>query len=69
MRLQINWLDQNENQISSDVRVLRAGTDWRTHAMAAMAPENAAWAAVYASTHGDSEAWFDDFSLREIAYK
>ena len=43
--------------------------DWRTHAMASMAPENAAWAAVYASTHGDSEAWFDDFSLREIAYK
>ncbi len=69
VRMQINWLDQNENQISSDVRVLRAGTDWRTHAMAAMAPENAAWAAVYASTHGDSEAWFDDFSLREIAYK
>ncbi len=68
-RLQINWLDQEERTIEVDIRVVPAGTDWRSHAMAAIAPANASWAAIYASTHGDSEVWFDNFSFIEINYK
>lgn len=68
-RLQINWLDRQENAIRTDARILQPKTDWNMHVMAARAPLNAAWAIVYASAHGDSEVWFDDFSLREISYQ
>ncbi|MBI4441904.1 MAG: glycosyltransferase family 39 protein [Acidobacteria bacterium] len=69
VRLQINWLDREGNMIEVDIRVVPAETDWRSHAMAAIAPANASWADIFASVQGDSEVWFDNFSFTEINYK
>jgi hypothetical protein len=68
-RLQINWLDRDQKLMSADIEVVPAYSNWHSQVMAARAPDNAAFADVYASVHGDSEIWFDDFSLVELRYK
>ncbi len=68
-RLQINWLDREEHVIEANIRVVPAQTEWNSHAMAVSAPPNASWAAIYASTQGDSEVWFDHFSFAQISYE
>ncbi|OFV94777.1 MAG: hypothetical protein A3F68_12645 [Acidobacteria bacterium RIFCSPLOWO2_12_FULL_54_10] len=67
--LQINWLDQAGNIADFNIRAVPAETEWRSFAMAAMAPANASRAIIYASTEGDSEVWFDNFSFIEFDYK
>jgi len=68
-RLQINWLDRDRKLMSADIEVVPAYSNWHSQVMAASAPDNAAFADVYASVHGDSEVWLDDFSLVELRYK
>jgi 4-amino-4-deoxy-L-arabinose transferase-like glycosyltransferase len=68
-RLQINWLDRDQKLMSADIEVVPAYSTWHSQVMAARAPDNAAFADVYASVHGDSEVWLDDFSLVELRYK
>lgn len=67
-RLQVHWLDREQNHTAADWRIFPADLDWHAHAMAAQAPTNAAWAEIYASAH-EGEIWLDDFSLVELQYK
>jgi 4-amino-4-deoxy-L-arabinose transferase-like glycosyltransferase len=68
-RLQINWADAQGGFISTDIEVISPGAGWKNFKMNVSAPPGAVTAIVYASGHGDSSVWFDDFALNEIAYE
>jgi hypothetical protein len=62
-RLQINWLDPRGQMVDVSIEVVPASSRWTKHALMVTAPERAATALVYASVHGNSRVWFDDFAL------
>lgn len=68
-RLQINWVNRSGSLAAVDIQRVPAETDWHRHTLAARAPDDAAWADVYASVPDGSEAWFDDFSFVELRYR
>lgn len=62
-RLQINWLDRAGTMVGVNIEVVPAALQWRWHTITVTAPPGAVTANVYASVHGDSQVWFDDFCL------
>lgn len=68
VRLQVNWLDENRHFLGTDIEVFGADPSWQKHSMPIMAPDGAFWAEVYASVHGDSKVWLDDFSFVQLVY-
>jgi hypothetical protein len=62
-RLQINWLDDALKIVDVSLMVIPTGTEWTRHEMPVISPQGATWAQVYASVHGNSQVWFDDFEF------
>lgn len=67
-RLQVNWLNQEGDFLSTSIRVIEVHAKWEQHEMWVTAPRGAAYAEVYASAHEDSVACFDDFSFVRVSY-
>jgi hypothetical protein len=67
-RLQVNWLDQQSRFLSFDIRVIEPGRNWDEYEMWVSAPDGAAYACVYASSHEKSLVEFDDMSFRQVTY-
>jgi 4-amino-4-deoxy-L-arabinose transferase-like glycosyltransferase len=64
-RMQVNWSDAHGKFLSTDILVVEVGTVWKPCVTTVIAPEQAAYAVVYASGHENSSVWFDDFSFVE----
>ena len=60
-RVQINWLDANQQTIDASIEVFQAEPKWAWHQLSASAPSNASFADVYVSVQGNSEIFFDDY--------
>jgi hypothetical protein len=66
-RLQVNWHDSASEFISTDIALCEVGSDWRRCAMTVTAPERATAGIVFASCHGQSAVWLDNYSFTEMA--
>jgi hypothetical protein len=65
--LQINWFHDNLDQaVAVAIKGVSENSQWEQHSMAVTAPNDAAWADVYASIGGPGSVWFDDFSFSEL---
>jgi hypothetical protein len=65
--LQINWFHDNLDQtVAVAIKGVPESSQWEQHSMAVTAPNDAAWADVYASIGGPGSVWFDDFSFSEL---
>lgn len=64
-RLQVNWLNAKKKLIRPEIQVFECSDNWELHEMEAAAPPNAAYAAVYASSHTKDFLEFQNVSFRE----
>ena len=62
-RLQINWLDDTLQLVGVSIDPIPVDGTWTRYTMTATSPKNATFAQVFASVHGDSQVWFDDYEL------
>lgn len=63
-RVQINWLDEDGDFLNVSATLFTCTTDWSTHVQLADAPENARFAEVYGTSHGDQNILLAEVSLR-----
>ena len=64
-RLQVIWLDRDNQQLSVSIEVVPAGQDWGFYQMSVTAPRDAKSAQVYISAQGQSKVWVDDVCLAQ----
>lgn len=65
-RLHLEWRDRQNRLIRVDIETVPAGTAWQRDSMIVKAPDGTWTVRVVADAQGS--AWYDDFSLREVAY-
>lgn len=63
-RVQVNWYDANEKLINASIRLFDCTSDWSDHFQEVTAPLSAAYAYVYATSHGSVPVRFDSVSFR-----
>lgn len=64
-RLQVNWLSAEKKLIRPEIQLFECSENWERHEMEAVAPPNAVYAAVYASSHTKDFLEFNNISFRE----
>jgi hypothetical protein len=64
-RLQVNWLDQKANFISTDIQVFNCTVSDSAYSMEVIAPRHASSAIVYASGHTDVPVIFKTVSFKQ----
>ena len=63
-RIQINWLDDDRQFISTSIEVFDCETDFTTHSMIITSPAEARFAVVYTSGHSAKSVIFNNNSLQ-----
>ncbi|MDO7898339.1 phospholipid carrier-dependent glycosyltransferase [Pseudomonas citrulli] len=64
-RVQTNWMDAQGQFISASIETFDCTPQWATHEMTVVAPDEAAFAIVYASGHTDTPLAFKSLSFRQ----
>lgn len=64
-RVQVNWLDKNNQFISTNIRVFDCKNDWNDYGMEIRAPKEAQSAMVYMSGHNSHPVEFKHVSFRQ----
>ena len=64
-RIQANWMDDQGDFITASIETFDCTTQWETHEMSVVAPENATSVIIYASGHTDTPLEFKSLSFRQ----
>jgi hypothetical protein len=65
VRVQVNWVDDHDVLILSNIEVFEATAAWTRHELTINAPRGATKAVVYANAHS-GQVWLDDYSFAAV---
>src|SRR5262249_14125394 len=68
-QLWVDWLDAQQQPISSDAQSVELKHDWARYEMLVSSPAQAVYANVYVIGGGPGLVWFDDFSFARVLYR
>ena len=63
-RVQVNWIDDADQFLQTDIRVFHCRDSWTVESQEVTAPSGAVFAIVYGTSHGDAEIELAEISFR-----